>query len=43
MFLRHDEFASFYYSAQLTLTVAQENEALSVVQRCSALEGGWER
>jgi outer membrane protein, multidrug efflux system len=31
-----------YYSAQLTLAVAQENEALSMVQLYSALGGGWQ-
>jgi outer membrane protein, multidrug efflux system len=31
-----------YYSAQLTLAVAQENEALSIVQLYSALGGGWQ-
>jgi outer membrane protein, multidrug efflux system len=31
-----------YYSAQLTLVVAQENEALSIVQLYSALGGGWQ-
>ena len=31
-----------YYSAQLTLAVAQENEALSFVQLYSALGGGWQ-
>src|SRR6266851_3533431 len=31
-----------YYSAQLTLVVAQEDEALSVVQLYSALGGGWQ-
>jgi multidrug efflux system outer membrane protein len=30
-----------YYSAQLTLAVAQEDEALSIVQLYSALGGGW--
>jgi multidrug efflux system outer membrane protein len=31
-----------YYSAQLTLAVAQEDEALSIVQLYSALGGGWQ-
>jgi len=31
-----------YYSAQLTLVVAQEDEALSIVQLYSALGGGWQ-
>jgi multidrug efflux system outer membrane protein len=31
-----------YYSAQLNLVVAQENEALSIVQLYSALGGGWQ-
>jgi multidrug efflux system outer membrane protein len=31
-----------YYSAQLTLAVAQEQEALSIVQLYSALGGGWQ-
>ena len=31
-----------YYSAQLTLAVAQENEAISFVQLYSALGGGWQ-
>jgi outer membrane protein, multidrug efflux system len=31
-----------YYSAQLTLAVAQENEAISIVQLYSALGGGWQ-
>jgi outer membrane protein, multidrug efflux system len=31
-----------YYSAQLNLAVAQENEALSIVQLYSALGGGWQ-
>jgi multidrug efflux system outer membrane protein len=31
-----------YYSAQLTLAVAKENEALSFVQLYSALGGGWQ-
>jgi outer membrane protein, multidrug efflux system len=31
-----------YYSAQLNLVVAQENEALSIVQPYSALGGGWQ-
>jgi outer membrane protein, multidrug efflux system len=30
-----------YYSAQLTLAVAREDEALSIVQLYSALGGGW--
>ncbi len=32
-----------YYSAQLNLAVAQENEALSMVQLYSALGGGWQQ
>jgi multidrug efflux system outer membrane protein len=31
-----------YYTAQLNLAVAQENEALSIVQLYSALGGGWQ-
>src|SRR3984885_8783415 len=31
-----------YYSAQLNLAVAQEDEALSIVQLYSALGGGWQ-
>ena len=31
-----------YYSAQLSLAVAQEDEALSIVQLYSALGGGWQ-
>jgi outer membrane protein, multidrug efflux system len=31
-----------YYSAQLNLVVAQENETLSIVQLYSALGGGWQ-
>jgi multidrug efflux system outer membrane protein len=31
-----------YYTAQLNLVVAQENEALSIVQLYSALGGGWQ-
>jgi multidrug efflux system outer membrane protein len=31
-----------YYSAQLTLAVARENEGLSLVQLYSALGGGWQ-
>lgn len=31
-----------YYSAQFNLVVAQENEALSIVQLYSALGGGWQ-
>jgi outer membrane protein, multidrug efflux system len=31
-----------YYSAELTLAVAQEDEALSIVQLYSALGGGWQ-
>jgi multidrug efflux system outer membrane protein len=31
-----------YYSAQLTLAVAQEDEAISIVQLYSALGGGWQ-
>jgi multidrug efflux system outer membrane protein len=30
-----------YYSAQLTLAVAREQEAISMVQLYSALGGGW--
>jgi multidrug efflux system outer membrane protein len=33
---------SNYYSAQLNLAVAQEQEALSIVQLYSALGGGWQ-
>ncbi|MEA2544153.1 MAG: outer membrane protein multidrug efflux system, partial [Acidobacteriaceae bacterium] len=32
-----------YYSAQLNLAVAQEDEALSIVQLYSALGGGWQK
>jgi multidrug efflux system outer membrane protein len=32
-----------YYSAQLNLAVAQEDEALSIVQLYSALGGGWQQ
>jgi outer membrane protein, multidrug efflux system len=32
-----------YYSAQLTLAVAREDEALSIVQLYSALGGGWHK
>ena len=32
-----------YYSAQLNLAVAQEQEALSLVQLYSALGGGWQQ
>ena len=31
-----------YYTAQLNLAVAKENEALSIVQLYSALGGGWQ-
>jgi multidrug efflux system outer membrane protein len=31
-----------YYTAQINLTVAQEDEALSIVQLYSALGGGWQ-
>jgi multidrug efflux system outer membrane protein len=31
-----------YYSAQLTLAIAREDEALSIVQLYSALGGGWQ-
>jgi multidrug efflux system outer membrane protein len=31
-----------YYSAQLNLAMAQEQEALSIVQLYSALGGGWQ-
>ena len=33
---------SNYYTAQLNLAVAQENEALSIVQRYSKLGGDWQ-
>jgi outer membrane protein TolC len=32
-----------YYTAQLNLTVAQENEALLIAQLYRALGGGWDQ